>query len=152
MFALFFQKLCERRHSPKKFSLRLVIGGVCQQGDFAQPWLPIGSLSRNRPQSCKLPPMRQLHVMHHAGVMPLTVAAAYCDLLPQVRQSNVAAVVFNQSLLSVWASSPALGAGQMHHIGGVVVEFEGTGHSLRYHFPGPAKCANLRGANTGGLP
>jgi hypothetical protein len=30
--------LCERRHSPKKFSLRLVIGGVCQQGDFAQPW------------------------------------------------------------------------------------------------------------------
>jgi hypothetical protein len=38
MFALFIQKLCERRHSPKKFSLRLVIGGVCQQGDFAQPW------------------------------------------------------------------------------------------------------------------
>ena len=38
MFALFIQKLCERRHSPKKFSLRLVIGGACQQGDFTQPW------------------------------------------------------------------------------------------------------------------
>jgi hypothetical protein len=38
MFALFIQSLCERRHSPKKFSLRLVIGGVWQQGDFVQPW------------------------------------------------------------------------------------------------------------------
>jgi hypothetical protein len=55
---------------------------------------------RNRPRSCKLPPMRQLHAMRHAGVVHIPTALAFGNLLPQIRQPNIGTIAFNQSLLS----------------------------------------------------
>jgi hypothetical protein len=64
----------------------------------------------------------EIDAVHHAGVVPVAVTAAYCDLLPQIRQPNIGTVAINQSLFSILANPAAFGAGKAHYSGGKVAK------------------------------
>jgi hypothetical protein len=71
-------------------------------------------------QTSREPLRLEIDVMHHAGVMHLALALTLGNLLAQIRQPNIGTVVLNQSLFSILARAPALGAGQAHQFGGVI--------------------------------
>jgi hypothetical protein len=56
--------------------------------------------------------LNQINVLHHAGVMHFALTTTLCDFLPQIGQSNIGPVLFNQSLLSILARASALVAGE----------------------------------------
>ena len=59
---------------------------------------------------------RQINVTNHAAVMPLTVAAAFCYLLPQIRQAGISAVALNQILFSVLPRASTFLTGEPNHV------------------------------------
>jgi len=68
-------------------------------------------------------PLRlEIDVMHHAVVMPVTMTATYCDLLPQIRQPDIGPVPVDQILFSILANPAAFGAGKTHYSGGKVAK------------------------------
>jgi hypothetical protein len=53
-------------------------------------------LGKKTPRGCKLPPMRQLHVMRHAGIVHMPTALAFGNFLAQIRQPNIGSIAFGR--------------------------------------------------------
>ena len=79
----------------------------------------MGQMVRSSLESHRL---NQVGISNHAGVMHLTVAAALCNLLPQIRQPDIGPVPLDQILFSILASATALVARQAYQIAGVFVK------------------------------
>jgi hypothetical protein len=73
--------------------------------------------------------------MHCAHIVHLSAPLTLGNLVPQVRQRRLRIVFRNESFEPVLASAVATGAGELHHVGWIVFELQGTGYGMNLDLP-----------------
>lgn len=71
---------------------------------------------------------RQPEIVHAAFIIHLPLALAVRNLGTQIRQGNVWTKSPDEMLLAVLPGASALLTSELHHVAGMVFEFERAGH------------------------